>query len=319
VDRPGEGIDRAVAALAGRQHGVIARWQLLRCGVTSRTIDRRLADGRLHRFEPPVDGAYLVGHAVPPPWARETAVLLVCGSRESTTLLGPGDSAVLSHGSALGVYGLAEPARIVEVTIVAGRRVSRAGVRAHAVQTLPRGQLRRMHGLAVTSPARTIVDQAARWTPDRLERIVDAARIARLVTDAELDDALRSAAGRRGTRTLARLLDAERGTGYSRSHAERDLLRIVREAGLPLPRRNVRVLGHERDAVWDEERVVVEIDGWTFHWTPRRASVDDRRDAELHLGGWTGIRLSARTLRERPGLAVARIAAALATSPAQRG
>jgi hypothetical protein len=34
--------------LAKRQHGVVARWQLIAIGFTSRQIEHRVANGRLH-------------------------------------------------------------------------------------------------------------------------------------------------------------------------------------------------------------------------------------------------------------------------------
>jgi very-short-patch-repair endonuclease len=318
AERTDGGVDRLVADLAGGQRGVVARRQLLSRGVGSRAIERRLRDGRLHRFVPPVDGAYLVGHAAPSAWARETAVLLVCGARGGAAEVLGGD-VVLSHETALAAYGIGAPGPVVHVSVVGGRRLSRAGVRAHGVNALPARHVRNVRGLQVTSPARTLVDVSPRSTPFRLERLLDDARIARIVTDSELDDALRAAPGHRGTKALRQLLAAERGTGYSRSDAERDLLRIVRDAGLPLPRRNVPILGRRRDAVWDAERVVVEVDGWTYHWTPRRTAADDHRDAELHLAGWEGMRLSARTVRERPALVAARIAAALAVGAGAAG
>jgi hypothetical protein len=43
--------DRIIATLAGRQNGVVARWQLLAEGVTGHQIDWRLSTGRL--TEPP--------------------------------------------------------------------------------------------------------------------------------------------------------------------------------------------------------------------------------------------------------------------------
>ena len=54
IDTP----DRRVAAVAARQENVVARAQVLRCGLTSRQIDRRVAAGRWrieHR------GVYVVG------------------------------------------------------------------------------------------------------------------------------------------------------------------------------------------------------------------------------------------------------------------
>jgi hypothetical protein len=48
----------AVWALARRQHGVVARWQLLDLGMTPAAIDHRVAIGRLHRLH---HGVYAVG------------------------------------------------------------------------------------------------------------------------------------------------------------------------------------------------------------------------------------------------------------------
>jgi hypothetical protein len=42
--------DRAIATLASRQHGVVARWQLLDSGLTARQVKLRLRYGRLHEI-----------------------------------------------------------------------------------------------------------------------------------------------------------------------------------------------------------------------------------------------------------------------------
>jgi hypothetical protein len=64
----------------------------LEAGVTARQIDRRLKSGRLHEIH---RGIYLVGHAVPPPYGREMAALLV-HRREGA----------LSHRSATALWNL---------------------------------------------------------------------------------------------------------------------------------------------------------------------------------------------------------------------
>src|SRR3954470_25056397 len=51
--------DLAIAILAERQHGVVARAQLLALGVGPRAIDHRVACGRLHVVH---RGVYAVGH-----------------------------------------------------------------------------------------------------------------------------------------------------------------------------------------------------------------------------------------------------------------
>src|SRR3954470_18805358 len=52
-------LDRAVAALAGRQHGMVGRWQLLELGWSRDVIKRRIARGALHPLH---RGVYAYGH-----------------------------------------------------------------------------------------------------------------------------------------------------------------------------------------------------------------------------------------------------------------
>jgi hypothetical protein len=42
--------ERGLAALAARQHGVVALWQLLALGFSARAVARRVESGRLHRL-----------------------------------------------------------------------------------------------------------------------------------------------------------------------------------------------------------------------------------------------------------------------------
>ena len=53
------GPDAVIAELAGRQHGVVGRAQLMAAGVSRRAIARRIERGRLHLL---YRGVYAVGH-----------------------------------------------------------------------------------------------------------------------------------------------------------------------------------------------------------------------------------------------------------------
>jgi hypothetical protein len=60
-------IDQRIAEIARRQHGVVARGQLLAEGLSPRSVSRRLAAGRLHQLHlgvyfPAVDHLVEAGH-----------------------------------------------------------------------------------------------------------------------------------------------------------------------------------------------------------------------------------------------------------------
>jgi very-short-patch-repair endonuclease len=301
--------DDRIAALAAGQHGVVARWQLLELGVTATQIDHRRRRSRLHPVHPAIPGVYLVGHAVAPTFAVETAALLLCRGRP----------AALARRTAAAVHGFADPRPGVDLLQVGGTATRSPAIRASVVAELPRWQVVRRHGLWLTTPARTFLDLAASAPPGEVERCLDRARIGRLVTDDELDAVLEWARGRRGARSLAALLEAERDGGYSRSGAERQLLRLLRVAGLPAPERNVPVLGRERDLGWSWARTVVEFDGRRYHLTPARWEDDHDRDGELLAHGWRTFRVTWTMLRSRPYEVVARAAAVLALAERDLG
>jgi hypothetical protein len=100
---------RVVVRLAERQWGVIADWQLRRCGVSSSAISRWVAAGRLH-----LPRVYAVGHTAIPAEGRLLAAILYAG---------PG--AALSHASAAHWWQLLPYLpQITEVTSPSTRRGS---------------------------------------------------------------------------------------------------------------------------------------------------------------------------------------------------
>lgn len=74
---PGEVLDTVIARLAERQHGAVARWQLVALGIGKTAIDKRIADGRLRRVH---RGVYAVGSLdLRGHWM---AAVLACGEAE---------------------------------------------------------------------------------------------------------------------------------------------------------------------------------------------------------------------------------------------
>src|SRR5918912_4198412 len=107
-------LDGIVASIAGRQHGVIARWQLLEAGASRRWIAERLAKGSLIRVFP---GVYRVGHAAPSVEAHYTAAVLACG--EGAFLGGRAAAFLLAM-----IHGAAPEPRVYAKTETGGSRGS---------------------------------------------------------------------------------------------------------------------------------------------------------------------------------------------------
>ena len=137
--------DEQIARIASRQGGTIARWQLLRLGLTANDIQYRITIGRLrviHR------GVYAVGHDAIPVRGRLFAALLLARPERG-----------LSHAAATALHKLIPSVPpIIDVTVTAGRPRDRPGVVFHKAATL---ELTTKHGLPVTSVARTLQDLAA--------------------------------------------------------------------------------------------------------------------------------------------------------------
>ena len=300
--------ERAMAVMAGRQCGVVSSRQLHEAGFTDSAIKTRLRAGRLHRVH---RGVYLVGHTAAPAHAMEMAGVLACG---------PG--AVVSHRSSARLWSLPslEAWRTpVEVSVPGRDPGRRAGIRVYRVHSIAARDVRRIGAVPVTSPARTLLDLAAVLPMEALERAVAEARGLGLVRGAELADQLKRNRGRRGSRSLRRLLEIERGQGLTRSEAERRFVALMRDAALPPPRANVWIDRMQVDFLWRAERVIVEVDGYAYHSGTRAFEKDRQRDATLTAKGYTVVRVTWRQLTEGAAGVVARIAAALAVRSADAG
>ena len=140
---------RSVWEVARKQHGVVARWQLLELGLSRRAIQHRLKIGRLHWV---MRGVYAVGRAELTPLGRWMAAVLASGP-----------NAALSHRSAAGLWGIrTQGAGAFEVTVPSrsGRGTDVPGVRTHRRTGLARRDFTCCKGIPVTRPVLTLVDIA---------------------------------------------------------------------------------------------------------------------------------------------------------------
>jgi very-short-patch-repair endonuclease len=74
---------------------------------------------------------------------------------------------------------------------------------------------------------------------------------------------------------------------------------------------SVRGRFFQGDALWKEERVVVELDSRSAHGTKKRFESDRQRDRILVAEGWRIVHITWRQLQKEPGAIVADLKAAL--------
>jgi very-short-patch-repair endonuclease len=262
--------DRAISALAARQHGIVTTAQLAQAGIGPNAVAHRVAHGRLVRIH---RGVYQVGPIAAPRGPEMAAVLATGG--------------VLSHHTAAAIWTIRAHSGPVHVTVTGEARRQRAGVHIHRSLSL---NVAVQHGLPVITPARTLRDLAAHLPQHELDRATEQAQILNLATRAEIAGQL----PRRGRRALTAALDDE--PRLTRSEAERRFLALIRAARLPLPETNVRVLGYEVDMLWREQKLIVEVDGFGYHGTRAAFERDRARDAMLQVAGYRVVRITWRQI-----------------------
>jgi very-short-patch-repair endonuclease len=298
--------DQRIATVAERQRGRVSRRQLLSAGISDGQIHRLLATGALHRL---FDGVYAVGHLAPIELGRETAALLTCR-----------DGSLLSHATAAAMWklGAAGEEAPVDITVFGGSPGRRPGIHFHRTRILAPHDISVVHGLPVTSPARTLLDLAERATHRELERALDEGLMNRILTRAQITGVLARATGRRGAVLLADVLSQRTGATMTRSEAEELMLAHLRAAQLPDPEVNGRIHGFQVDFLWRQPRLVVEVDGFKFHGSRRAFERDRAKSARLSAAGMQVLRFTWMQLEFESYAVIVRIAQALAWAEARR-
>jgi very-short-patch-repair endonuclease len=293
-------LERETEVLARRQHGVVGREQLLALGMGRRVIARRLEQRRLHEVH---RGVYVLGVRRISRKGRWMAAVLACG-----------EGALLSHRSAARLWGVLSPAsERVDVTRP-DRRVTREGIVSHRGSVLEDERVV-VDGIPVTSPFRTIFDLAAVAPMREVERAWHEAEVRGLRDRLSLPMLLERYPGRRGTRNLRALLESPEPVGFTRNDFEEAFLILVDANDLRRPRMNaplsLRGRFCEIDALWEREKVAVELDSRSVHGTKKRFESDRQRDRILVAEGWKTFRITWRALQQEPAEVIADLKAAL--------
>ena len=261
-------ISTLIARVAERQHGHITRAQLLALGLSVEAIKYRVRTGELVRVHA---GVYAVGYRRVEPVARAMAAVLACG-----------EGAVLSHESAAALWGLRRWPDIPEVTTP--KHVRRPNITTHRSRTLERTDLRIQLHVPTTSAGRAIFDIAARLSDKKLTRATQNARHEGHLKPTDLQKLLLRCP------RLQQLVDPTQNP--TKSDFEDDLTRWLTKHGLPLPIINTKVNGHEVDALYPEQKVILELDSWPYHKDYPTWRSDRERDGEnLANGGYRTFRI----------------------------
>jgi very-short-patch-repair endonuclease len=272
--------------LAGKQHGVVTRRQLLALGFSDNAINHRIATSRLH---PVRRGVYAVGRPELSGDGHLLAAVLSCGP-----------DAVASHESAAALYSIRRyPRGPVEISVPASRCPRRPGIRVHRRANLGPEQVTRWRGIPVTSPVVTLVDLAVRLRGEPLEAAVNEADKLGLCDPETLRAALEAMEGQPGTPALGRMLDC-RTFALTDSPLERHFLSVIRSGGLPMPQTQCRLNGFKVDFFWPDLGLVVETDGLRYHRTPSQQAHDRLRDQTHTTAGLTALRFTHAQVTAEP-------------------
>ena len=242
-------VDIAVR-IARRQHGRVARRQLLAAGIDARRIDRWVADGRLrvvHR------GVYAVGHDAPSLHGDYMAAVLAAGA-----------GAVLSHRAAAHVMGLirARPA-LPEVSVpsTAGRKQEAFIV--HRGPPLDPLDVAVHQDIPITIVPRILIDVAPSTSPEDLTRACHEAWVKHRTAPWMIEACIARNPRKHGIRKLRAALGAD----VVLSDLEAAFLRLLKRRGLPLPRTNIDRSGDKVDCHWPALGLTIELVSFRFHAT----------------------------------------------------
>ncbi len=282
-----EAYDAALIALAGEQHYVVSRPQLLALGDGNR-IARRMRQGSLERVH---QGVYRLAGS-PQTWRQDVMAACFAGGKLS----------VASFRTAAALNYLPGGEEIVEITSPRHRRARHDGIVAHESRFLTDLDVMYIDNIPVTRAARTIND---------LGYLVETGKLAMATLDLAMHDAVRRSlvdvervwrdwqrlggthrnGGEAVEAMLSRFLPPQRDTD---STPELRLLQFIRAADLPEPIPQFRVwLSPTRwvdlDLAWPWIKLYMEFDSYKYHGNRDKYMRDAARRLELRALGWEGV------------------------------
>jgi very-short-patch-repair endonuclease len=270
-------LDRAIEALARRQHGAFSRTQARDLGASTSAIDRRLASGAWLRLAPSV-------YALPSNPAtleRQCMAAVLC---EPTAWVSGMTAAVL-HGFPEVRIGR------LEITVPTGAS-HRRGIAV--VRRSDDFDATRVKQIPVGTVEQTVCDLAPRLDGEKLENMLDTLVSTKSVTVEQLARRFeRLSPGAQGRRSTLRALLTERSAATwvpSTSVLESALYRLLEDSRLPSYARQAaipwRTVASARvDAYIPSWQLFVEADGRAWHTRVADFERDRKRDRDALAHG----------------------------------
>lgn len=284
-------IDRILALLAHRQHGVVTIEQLRELGFTTSAATARARSGRLHRVH---RGVYAVGHGS-----------LSWHGHAAAAVLAVGGDAALTGASAAWIRGISRhaPARVEVVSTRRHRPLP--GVDVRFTRSFAARDVTTRHRIRTATVPRLLVDLADRASSAQLVNLMHEAEFRGQLNLREVDRCAERHRTRHGHPTLrAALVMYRAGSAGTMSRLEERFLCAILELGAPAPEVNVALevpSATTRELIrcdfhWPSARLCVEVDG-PGHDRPRVRRQDLRRDELLRGAGWRVVRVRHDALR----------------------
>ena len=274
-------VDARVALLAAEEWSVLSLAELRRCGLSAGMVLTRVRRSQLHSLH---CGVYTVGHPNVPVESTWLAAVKACGA-----------GAVLSHFSAAALWEMVDwDRRHPEVTVNDTTPRVHDGIRVHRTRYLGPKDMRRRHGIPVTSPARTALDLCSQVRERGARRAIRKAISDGHLSLRQLLAILDEQAHRPGSKRLRQIVVA--GPVPTRTELEDVVLDVILAAGLGQPDVNVPMTLDGRRVVpdfrWPQRKLVVEADSRTWHDNKLARDDDAERQALFEAHGERVVRVT---------------------------
>ncbi len=189
--------------------------------------------------------------------------------------------------------------RPLEVSVSPRRTIARPGIAVHRRTQIADDEIEVVRGIAVSDPIRTLIDVAVTTGLDELENLLGAADRRDLLTPDAVVVRLDEVGDGPGVTRLRTAVE-RRTLTLTDSHLERLMLPIARRAGLSRPLTQEWVNGYRVDFYFPDIGLVVETDGFKYHRTAARQTIDARRDQTHTAAGLTPLRFSHAQVAHQP-------------------